>query len=190
MMRIDSFARGVAFAALAAAAWLPWAVIGVPILGLWNARAVYLVVTAVTYVASLPATRRSSSAVVVGTVGVAVAVAVQTTAELVIILAALVGAVRGISLPQRRAVRALAVEVLLLGGGLLAARALSPVPMSPVPLSPTAFGVWGFFLVQSLYFLRTESVRARSMYGTRDEFEEACRRASDLLNHRAVDVRG
>jgi len=61
----NTFARSALFAAVAAAAWLPWVMLASPVVGPWNARALYLVAVAATYVgglviASTPRRRRRS----------------------------------------------------------------------------------------------------------------------------------
>ena len=174
----NTFARSAMFAALAAAAWLPWAVLAMPIVGTWNARAFYLVVVAAAYVAGLSpdAKRRIAHGAVVAVVGTVLALTVRTTAELAIGLAALLGVVRGAFLYRAAPARSAVIEVVLLAGGLLFARFLSSAS-----IMPTAFAMWGFLLVQSLFFL-VAAVCPRAPARLGDPFEEAYRSAMAMLD--------
>lgn len=171
-MRLNSFARALAFAALAAIAWIPWVILAAPFLGVWNARAVYLVGTAIVYIAALTPSPKFRSSALFAVLAIAALVASHTMTELVLLLAGAGAAFRsGVVQSGRSAMVAVVTEVALLGAGLSFARL---VPS-------TALAVWAFFLVQALYFLRGEE---RRPVGGDDEgaaFDTAHRRAMDLL---------
>lgn len=182
MMRCDSFTRSAIFAALAAAAWLPWVALTAPWMGVPDARTLYLLGVAVLYVAALAAgsvarhrLSRPGLVLVAGLGGLGVALAAAGTAELALGLAGLIGLARSGFLYRAAPARAALVEVALLGGGLVFARLLA----AGAPAA-TAVGVWSFLLVQSLYFL----VPGRAPHAAppaSDPFEEAHRRALALL---------
>ena len=183
MMRCNTFARSALFAAVAAAGWLSWVLVVAPLLGVWNARAVYLVGVTAVYVAGLSTQSKRRLPVALATLLVAAVVALiaHTTAELAIGLAAILGIARSGLLYRAAPARALATEVSLLLGGLVFARFLAAVS-----LPATALALWGFFLVQSLFFL-VAGVRARAVSGVHpDPFEEAQRRALALLERTSV----
>lgn len=178
-MSWNTFARSVVFAALAAAAWLPWILLASPIVGAWNARAFYLVVVTALYVAGLSphSKRRLVLAALAAALGAVLAVTVRTTAELCIGLAAVLGILRGAFLYRSAPVRAVAIEVALLVGGLLFARFLA----STSPL-PTGVALWGFLLVQSLFFLVAGAAPRSRERRHGDPFEEAYRSAVAILD--------
>lgn len=183
MMRCNTFARSALFAAVAAAAWPPWVFVVAPLLGVWNARALYLVGVTAVYLAGLSPQARRPSPVALVTVLVAgvVALIARTTAELAIGLAAILGIARSAFFYRAAPARAAATEVTLLVGGLVFARFLAGVS-----LLATALALWGFFLVQSLFFL-VAGVRARAVSASHpDPFEEAQRRALALLEETRV----
>jgi hypothetical protein len=178
MMRCNSFARSALFGAVAAAAWLPWVLVVAPLLGVWNARALYLVGVTAVYAAGLSPQGKRPLPVALATFPVAAVVALvaHTTAELAIGLATILGVARSGFFYRAAPARAVATEVTLLLGGLVFARFLAGVS-----LTATALALWGFFLVQSLFFL-VAGVRARTRSGAHpDPFEEAHRRALALL---------
>lgn len=182
MMRCDSFSRSAVFAALAAVGWLAWAAFSAPWMGVPAARAVYLVVVAVLYVAALAAgsaARRHLSqpgVVLFSALGAAgVGLAAGGTIELVLGLALLIGLARSGFLYRAAPARAALLEVALIGGGLVFARLLAAG--SP---APTAVGIWSFLLVQSCFFLVAGSA-PRPAASPTDPFEEAHRRALALL---------
>jgi hypothetical protein len=182
-MRCDSFVRSALFAAVAALGWLPWEMIASPLLGAWNARALYLLATTAWYVAGLSprGTRRMAVALAAGLIGAGVALAARTTAELAIACGAILAVARSGFLYRTAPARALGAEIALLLGGLLFARFLAGSP--PTSVAPA---IWGFLLVQSLFFL-LPGVRSRPVVGRHaDPFEEAHRRALALLERPGV----
>jgi len=180
MMRADGFARGTVFAALAAAAWLPWMVV---LGGGGAAFALYLVAITAAYLVGLGPRGAPRLAVAAGAalLGGVLAAGVHTPGELALGLGAILATARSAVLHRARPARAIMTEVVLVGGGLLFARALA---------APTAFGVmlavWGFFLVQSTFFL-VAGVEPRPVAAARrDPFEEAYARATALLEDEGV----
>ncbi len=183
MIRCNTFARSALFAAMAAAGWLSWVLVVAPVLGIGNARTLYLVGVTAVYVAGLSPQRRRPLPAALATflIGAVVALIARTTAELAIGLAAILGIARSGFFYRAAPARAAATEVTLLVGGLLFARFLVAVS-----LAATALALWGFFLVQSLFFL-VAGVRARALSGSHpDPFEEAQRRALALLEQTSV----
>ncbi|MGH7803632.1 MAG: hypothetical protein ACREQJ_04740, partial [Candidatus Binatia bacterium] len=121
---------------------------------------------------------RVATSLVALAAGLAVAVLARSVAELAIGLGAILAVGRSAFLYRAPAARAAVVEALLIGGGLLFARWLA----GPSPLGMVA-ALWGFFLVQSIYFL-IGGVRGRPVTGRRrDPFEEAHARALALLEN-------
>jgi hypothetical protein len=194
MIRCDCFARSVVFAAVAAAGCLPWAVLAVPLVGPWRAQALYLVVVAVLYTAAIAprktGARRSSlvarcsgvpAALLVAGLALPVMACAHSTTELAIGLAALLGIARSGLLYRATPARAVLTEAVLLVGGLLFARALADTSWPS-----TALALWGFLLVQSLFFL-VPAVRPRAATAPPiDPFEEAYRHAMALLDRTTV----
>ena len=183
MMVCNTFVRSSLFAALAAAMWVPWALIVGPLIGVWNARALYLCAVTVLYIVTLAPKRRRRIvvAVLAGLAAAFVLLVARTTTELSIELAAILGIARSVFLYRAAPARAVASETALLGGGLLFARFLAG-PLLPA----TTLALWGFLLVQSFYFL-IAGVRPRSsVAGGCDPFEEAHRRALALLERTGV----
>ena len=57
MIRLDSFGRSAAFAAVAALGWMPWAVLAGPMVGWPVARALYLLAVTALYCGGLAKSR-------------------------------------------------------------------------------------------------------------------------------------
>ena len=147
-----------------------------PMVGTWNARVLYLIGVVTCYVAGLAPSRRRALAVAVAAAAAAVVIGLvaRSTGELTIGLAAVLGAARGAFLYRATPARAARRELALLGGGLLFARFLISSSMPS-----TALALWGFFLVQSCFFVvAPQAAPARHP----DPFEEAHRRALHLLD--------
>jgi len=183
MIRCNSFIRSALFAAAAAAGWPAWALLTAPIAGVRQALALYLVGVTALYVAGL----RDGAADARGrwrrgaiALGVALGCGVlglftRGTAELAVALAAVLAVARSAFFYRAVPARAVAAELILVLGGLSFARFLA----GPSLLS-AALSIWGFFLVQSLFFLFADR-RARAPERHVDPFEEAHRRALALL---------
>lgn len=182
-MRCDSFARSALFAAGAAVGWSVWTIIASPIVGPRNALALYLTGATALYIAALSPRRwrRLSVAVVAVVLAAALALCARTTTELAIALAAILGIARSAFRYRAAPARAAALEVTLLVGGLLFARFLAGST-----LSSTGLALWGFLLVQSLFFL-VAGRHPRSPTAPRaDPFDDAHRRAVALLERTVV----
>ena len=165
MIRWDSFGRSAAFAACTALGWMPWVVLGGP-------RALYLVAVTAAYVAGLggPIARRIPAAMLTAVAGVALLVA-GDAAVLCVGLAVALAVARSAFLYRAAPARAVVVETALAGGGLLFSRLLGTPSLA----------IWGFFLVQSCFFLLA-GVRVREpATGHPDPFEAALARAMEVL---------
>lgn len=183
MMRWNTFARSVVFAALAAGGVLPWLVLARPICGAERALAAYLVGLVAVYLGGLARTpgRGVVVSAVAAAAAAAIALAARSTAELALGLGVLLGVGRSAFLHRAPAARAALTEAVLVGGGLLFARFLAG--RTPLAL---VLSLWGFFLVQSAYFL-IGGARPRAAAGRApDAFEDAYGRALALLDRRAV----
>ena len=168
MMRWDSFGRSAAFAACAALGWMPWVVLGGP-------RALYLVAATSAYVGGLGGPRRLPAAMLTAIAG-GVLVVAGDAAVLCIGLAVALAVARSAFLYRAAPARAVVVEAALAGGGLFFARLLGTPSLA----------IWGFFLVQSFFFL-LPAVRVReTTTGHPDPFEAAHARAMEVLERSAL----
>ncbi len=176
MRRIETFAGAVGFAAVAAVAWIPWAMLAAPFAGGGAALSHYLVAVTTAYVAMLAAGQPRATAVTALALllGAASLLATTSVAELALALAVMIGVLRSGVLSGPPTPRALIAELLLVGGGLTLARVMA----APSAVGVAA-GLWCFFLVQSLYFLGGDP-RERAD-APADAFETAYRRAVELL---------
>ena len=182
-MRWNTFGRSAVFAALAGISVLPWLIIAGPLLGMRWALTVYLVALTVTAVTALaPSLRRGLGAgLIVALLASCLALAMPTLSELVLGLAVLFGIARAVFLYRRRPTRAVAVEIALVGGGLLFARFLAGPSLASIVLA-----VWGFLLVQSFFFL-VGGVRPRERAAPQhDPFDAAYECARALLDGKAI----
>ena len=182
-MRWNTFGRSTVFAALAGMSVLPWFIIAGPLLGMRWALAVYLVaLTVIAVPASAPSPRRGLGAgLIVAVLGSCLALATRTLPELALGLAVLFGMTRAVFLYRLSPTRAVAVEVALIGGGLLFARFLAGPSLVSIVLA-----VWGFLLVQSLFFL-VGGIRPRERTAPQhDPFDAAHERARALLDGMAI----
>jgi hypothetical protein len=178
MMRIDSFGRSAAFAAAIALGWIAWLVVTAPVMGVGAARALYLVAATALYTGALAASspRRASTTVVVAAIGLVLALVAGGGPELALGLAIVLGTARGAFLHRTSPARAVAIESVLLVGGLAFARFLATGTAQP-----TALALWGFFLVQSCFFL-VGGIEVRQPDGRHpDPFEEAWARATEVI---------
>ena len=182
-MRWNTFGRSAAFAALAGVGVVPWLATAGPLLGMQRALALYLLALTAVYVAGCaPSLERGLSAGLLSAgLGACVAAATRTLPELAFGHGIVLAVSRGGVLYRQRSARTLAVEIALVGGGLLFARFLA----APGPVS-MALAIWGFLLVQSVFFL-VGGVRTRDGTPPRqDPFDAAHARASALLDELAV----
>jgi len=178
MIRCDTLPRSIVFAALTAIGWVPWALFAVPLIGAWEARALYFIGVLALYVSGLTATRpnRLRVPVVVASAAGAVALVAGSATALVIGLAAVLGVARSGFVYPTAPSRAVVREAILLGGGLLLARLPTAAPL----MTSTGLALWGFLLVQSFFFLLPRDRPTATSQP--DPFEEAHRRALAILD--------
>jgi hypothetical protein len=150
MLRWDGFARGVAFAALAAAG-LPVAVMFAGALfGAEGAARLYLIAAAGIYAIGLctDRSRRFAALALAAFAGALLALLPLDLRATAIGAAGIVALARGVLLAEGRPLRALAIEVVLGVAGLAAAAHFARGGLFALCLA-----LWGYFLVQSSYFL-------------------------------------
>jgi hypothetical protein len=177
MMHVDSFGRSALVAAAIAVGWIVWLVVAGPVVGIGAARTLYLIAATALYTGALAASppRRASTAVVVAAIGALLAV-VAGGVDLALGLAIVLGTARSVFIHRAPAARAVVTEGVLVVGGLLFARFLATGTAQP-----TALALWGFFLVQSCFFL-VGGIEVRRMDGRHpDPFEEAVARATEVM---------
>lgn len=177
-MRGSSFAGSLVFAALATLGALPWMLATGPIVGSAWALGLYSLTLSVVYVAWIAPSwpRRITAGAVAGGFAAAVALAAPMPAGGVLGAAAILAVARSGFLYTSAPARALVVEAVLTGGGLVVARALAGPSLLSLGLA-----FWGFFLVQSAFFL-IGGISRRTADGPRlDPFDEARRRAMALM---------
>ena len=180
LMRWNTFAGGLCFAALAAGGVLPWMLVARPIAGSYVALALVLVVAVAAHLGTLAPDRGRGLGVslLALAAGVAVACAARSITELALGLGIVLAVGRSVFLYRRAPARAVVTETLLVFGGLVFARFLAGHSALAIVLA-----VWGFFLVQSLYFL-VGGLRERERSGRHpDPFQDAHGRALALLDH-------
>ena len=179
MPRWDGFGRTLLYA-LGSAAALPAAVVFLgPAWGTSAALGLYVWAAAGLYAWGVARGRRGRWAAAAGALGGALLAWSFSPGLAWSALggAALVALCRGVIEPRQRRGRALAIELLLGGAGLGAAAFLASGGLRSLALA-----TWGYFLVQSLYFLlggRAGAGRAAEL----DRFEQARARLQQLLRH-------
>ncbi len=175
-----SFPRTLAFALLAASAWLAiWVVLG-PVLGTTHALGLFLIGLVALYVAGIAPSWRRGLAVALPASGACLAfwLLTRSVSELAVFTAIAIAVARSGFLYRSRFGRGLAIELLLgsVGLGLVALLVGSGVV-------GIACSIWGYFLVQSVFFL-IAGVRLRSTESQGvDPFDQA-RQALLLLLER------
>jgi hypothetical protein len=181
-MRWNTFLRSTLFAAMSAAAYGPFVTIVGPLLGLRSAAGLYAVALATCYVAGLAATgrRRLVSAGAIAMLGLGLVVWRLPPSEVAVSLAVMLGVVRSRVLYRARRSRGLVIEAALVGGGLWFAAFLMASPVLSIALA-----IWGFFLVQGLFFLVGRTLRGASAGGT-DPFDQAHARAVAVLDRHGI----
>lgn len=177
-MRWNGFARSLVFAAAVAAAFPLYTLVANPLLGGATALALYLAAAAVLYVAGLAPrrSRRILAAAVAAVLAAGVLLLAPSVATIAVGAALVVGVCRSGLLYGARRARALVTETCLLAAGLGLARFLA----GPETLQ-VAFAIWGFFLVQSFFFLVGGVAERDPAPAGLDRFEVAHRRAMALL---------
>jgi len=175
----NTFGRSALFAALAGFGVMPWLLLAGPLLGMrWALTLFLLAVAAVSVVVFAPSLRRGLSAcAAVAVAGGCIAVVTRTLPELALGFGALLAMARSVFLYRRRSARSVAIEVALVGGGLLLARFLAGPSLGSIMLA-----LWGFLLVQSLFFLVPAAGAREQAVPQRDPFDAAHERAQALLD--------
>jgi hypothetical protein len=151
------------------------------VVGDWAARALYLVAATAAYVGGLDgrAARTLPAAVLTAVAGCAIAGLARDAAVLCVGLAVVLAVARSVFLYRAAPARAVAIEAALAGGGLVFARLLGTGSALGMALS-----IWGFFLVQSCFFLLGAGRRAEPAHP--DPFEAAHARAMEVLERSAL----
>ncbi len=177
-MRWNGFARSLGFAAVAGAGFLPFAALVADLRGVGPALALYATLAVAVYAAGLGASLRRGLAAALLAAGLATAglLLATTVREQWLLVGVALAVCRSGVLYRARPARALVAEVALVGAGLWLARAW----FDGSALSG-ALAVWGFFLVQSLFFL-AGGVGERPEAAEGDPFDRARERALALLN--------
>ncbi len=177
-MRGGSLLGGLAFAVVAALGAIPWLMVTGLFLGHGDATALYCLGLLILYVITIATGwPRALSTGALAAVLAAVLGALAPSSALVLAGAAVALAVlRSGFLYRSRPLRGLLIEGLLAGGGLAFAGLLAGSS-----LLGTALAIWGFFLVQSLFFL-AGGVAERSDDGpAADPFDRAREQALALI---------
>jgi hypothetical protein len=148
-MRCNTFGRSLVFAALAAAGMLALEVILAP-LNPHSVLACYAVAVAVAYVAAIAPQRASGLAAgaLAALLGVALVLLPLDLGQTALGAALVVAVCRSAILYRARPLRALLLELALLAGGLGLAGWLADGGAASL-----ALGLWGYLLVQSVFFL-------------------------------------
>lgn len=177
-MRASSFAGSLLFAALAALGSVPWMIAASPLAGSSWALGLYSLGAAAAYLAWIAPSwpRALASGAGAGLAAFAVAVLAPMPTGAVMGAAAILAAVRSGYLFRGAPARAFVVEGVLAGGGLVFARALAGSSFLSLGLA-----FWGFFLLQSIFFLIGGIAERPADEPRLDPFEAARRRALALM---------
>ncbi len=166
------------FGAVAALGSIPWTIATGPFFGRAWTLAGYCLAAVVLYVVAIAPSW--SRGIAIGTfaalAGGAVAVLATSPAEAILGAALILSVARSGFLYRAAPVRALLLEAALTIGGLLFACALA----GPTLLG-SAFAVWAFFLVQSLFFLAGGVAERAPEEPAVDPFERARKQAVVLM---------
>ena len=182
-MRWNSFGGTLVLGVAAALGLFPaWLVVG-SVIGHMSALSLYFTAVAVVYAAGLAPTLRRKLALglVAGGAGLLVLVFAHGLREVAIGAVLLVSLLRAFVLYRSRPLRSLAIELALGVGGLWLAGFLAGSGPASI-----ALGLWGYFLVQSLFFLIGGVRERRSELDRSDPFETARTRLTALLDEEGV----
>jgi hypothetical protein len=177
MTRWNGFARAIGFALAAAATLFAAQVLVAPLLGAHATLRVFAVGSVAVYLAGLgPSWRRGAAAALAAAVAGAVVLLLPVSVVPTAIAAAgILAACRSGFLYRSRPLRAVALEACLAAGGLALAGWLASGGVVSLALA-----AWGFFLVQSVFFL-VGGIEARPDPGPGDPFERARAELEALL---------
>jgi hypothetical protein len=181
-MRWNGFGRSVVFAALAAAGLAPFTLLVSPWLSQVEALLAYAWLSAAIYPLGLGASVRRGLAGSAITLAAAAGVALVDPGARATLIAAAVSlaVVRSGALYARRLPRAIVIETGFVLGGLAIANALLGAS-----ILSTTLAIWGFYLVQSVFFLVGGSRWERRARVPADPFEAARDRALAILDDTA-----
>lgn len=177
-MRWGDFSRSVLFGAVAAAAFAPFALTVGPLLGGQWVLVGFAALVVPLYLTGLGDTRRRGVAAAVFASALIAMIAIfdTTPRDALVAVALALGLARSGLAHPGSFVRAVVVESLLLVGGLSVSSALVGNSTLSVVLA-----IWGFFLVQSVFFLLA-AARSTVPRGLVDPFDEARDRANAILD--------
>ncbi len=182
-MSRKNFVRSLAFGAVAALASVPWLLMARSFVGSQDALRIFLVMLVPIYLVTLAATwsRGIRFGALAGVLGVVVLALAPDPFSAAVGAAVLLGVMRSGFMYRSRPGRALLMEMFLLGGGLFLAQTLGGANSLSM-----IFAVWGFFLVQSVYFLIGGIGERADEPKTVDPFERACRGVTQILEERSA----
>jgi hypothetical protein len=183
-MRWNSFARSALFAAAAALLAVPVFLLLAPLFGAHTAVASLAIALSAAYVAGIAGhvRRGLGAAALAGLLGLLVCAIAESLPEVAIGTAVVLAVVRGGLLHRGRGrARTLAVEVFLGVAALLVARFLADASIVGLALT-----VWGFFLVQSFFFLLGAGPGAVRVHPEVDPFEQARGRLLELFENELI----
>jgi hypothetical protein len=177
-MRMGNFSGSLLFGAVAALGSVAFMVAMRSLLGASLALSTYCVASAVLYLVAMAPnwSRGIRIGFLAAVLGGATLVFAPSATVAVLGATVVLGLMRSGFLFRARPGRALTVELSLLGGGLLLANALAGAGSLGL-----AMAIWGFFLVQSVYFLLGGINERSESTPEIDPFEEACVRATRLM---------
>lgn len=178
MIRWNDFGSSLLFGAVAAAGFVPFAILAAPLLGRSGSLVAYALASAAVYLAGIGASRRQglAAALLVAGAGAAAALLAPDPRDALLATGMIFGLCRSGLLYRSRFARALLLEGALVGAGLgVAGQLLDASTFSAV------LAVWAFFLVQSVFFL-IGGVEARCEDpGELDPFDAAHARVLEIL---------
>jgi hypothetical protein len=177
-MRWNRFGPSLLFAAAAAAGWLVVAALVAPALGLARSLELFAVASGAVYLVGIAPTRRGALAAggvgsALGAIALWLPLGPATTA---IAAATIVAVCRSALLYRARPLRGIALEVVLGVAGLALAGFLAGGGATSLGLA-----VWGYFLVQSGFFLAGGVSRRAFGEPEVDPFDQARARLTALL---------
>lgn len=173
-----SSAGSLLFAAFAGTLSYPLALVLTPIFGWWGAPGVVFTFWVVLYTVGLVrgAAPRALAALALSSLALCLHAVDASFASLAVALGAALALTRSAFVFRARPLRSVVVEAAL---GIAALGML--VFFGGGGPGATAFGVWGYFLVQSGYSLVGGWRERAPVSARRDPFDEACRQAERLL---------
>lgn len=176
-MRASSFLGSLLFAALAGLGAISWSLAFSPVVGgAWALGLYSLSLSGVYLVWIAPTWPRGLAALAMAAIfSLALTVLAPMPVSGVLGAALIVAIGRSVFLFSSKPLRAVALESLLVGGGLIFARAFGS------SLLGLGLAFWGFFLVQSLFFLVGGTSQRRQEGPELDAFDSARRRALTLM---------